>query len=178
MGLPFFMNHFTSSKYVHNHAVALKWEKETWLLFVFSFVNRNICVLSSNDKVRHNEPHRAFWAWVLKATGWQIHVGEQGRKEASSCICVTTTPASHSQDFFSDRDNKTSSRWLWKKNCVLVQVTAVFFYPQDLLSDYNQPVSKCQFTLIKYEIHNHVCCLNLFWVMSLEWLFKSSFQGS
>lgn len=111
MGLPFFMDHFTSSKYVHNRAVVLKWEKETWPLFVFSFVNHNICMLSSNDNVRQNEPHRAFWAWVLKATGWQIHVGKQGRKEASSCICATTTPAPHSQDFFSDRDNKTSSGW-------------------------------------------------------------------
>lgn len=62
------MDHFASSKYVHNHAVSLKREKETRFLFVVNLVNHNICMLSSNDSVRQNEPQRAFWARVLKAT--------------------------------------------------------------------------------------------------------------
>lgn len=130
----FFMDHLTSSKYVHNHAASLKWEKETWFLFVVNLVNHNICMLSSNDNVRQNEPQRAFWASVLKATGWQIHVGEQGRGEASSWLCATTTPAPHSQDLFSDRDSITSSGWhilmaeAHRKTVFLFKgVTAIFF---------------------------------------------------
>lgn len=122
-------------------SAALKWEKETQFLFVFSLVNHNICTLSSNDSVRYNEPQRAFWAWLLKATSWQIHVGEQGREEASSWLSATTTPAPHRQDFFSDWDSRTSSGWhilmadAHRRTMFLYKGVTAIFYHQQLHSD-------------------------------------------
>lgn len=159
------MDQFTSSKYVHNHAASLKWEKETRFLFVVNLVNHNICMLSSNDNVRRNEPQRAFWARVLKATSWRIHVGEQGGEEASSWLCATTTRAPHSQDFFSDRDSVTSSGWhilmagAHRKTMFLFKgVTAIIFYHWQYHSTFYQPLNLCcKFKLMKYgEKHNHV----------------------
>ncbi len=161
-----FKDHYTSSKYVHNHAASLRWEKETWFLFVVNLVNHNICMLSSNDNVRQNEPQRALWAWVLKATGWQIHVGEQGREEASSWLCATTTPAPHSQDFCSDRDSVTSSRWHIlmadahrKTKFFFKGVTASFFITSNstVITIYQSLNLCCKFKLMKYdEMHNRV----------------------
>lgn len=164
------MDHFTSSKYVHNHAASMKREKETRFLFVVNLVNHNICMLSSNDNVRQNEPQRAFWARVLKATGWQIHVGEQGREEASSWLCATTTPAPHSQDFFSDRDSITSSRWhilmadAQRKTMFLFKGVTAIFYHQQFHGDYNLSISKSllwvQTDEVWWNAQPRVCCLN------------------
>jgi len=171
--LPFFMDRFTSTKYVHNHAASLKWEKETWFLFVFNLVNHNICMLSSNDNVRQNEPQRAFWAWVLKATGWQIHVGEQGRGEASSCICATTTPAPHGQDFFSDRDSITSSGWhilmadAHRKTMFLYKGVTVIFFLTTVIPQWLQSINLWIFA-VSSGWRNMMECINSCLLVELD----------
>ena len=137
-------------------------EKEKHNFSLFSILyNRYICMLSSNDNVRQNEPRRAFWARVLKATGWQIHRREQGREEASSCICATSTPGpskprllQHNLKWMTYSDGRRS-----QENIVFVQGSNCYFFNTNntTVTSINQYLNHCcEFRPFKRgEIHNH-----------------------